>query len=296
MKNSQLDDIAIFVEVAQLGGFRNAAQKLNLGPATVSEAINRLENRIEIRLFERTTRKIALTEAGKLLLEKSAMAIQSLRAATNDLKNREKEISGILRLSAPVTSGPIFLDQTIKEFCKKHPEVMIDLTYEDSKCDLVTSGVDAAIRSNALLDPDTYAVPVGPKLKMVIVGAPNYFEKYGIPTKPDDIVSHNGLCFAFSGHNNIAPWSFTDNGLTLIKMPKTYISANSVSSLIDFAVNGMGITYVYKSLAESFIASGHLTPVLEEYLTPVSKYSINYLTKRHMPAKLRAFIDFAKTP
>ncbi len=294
MKNSQLDDIAIFVEVAQLGGFRNAAERLNLGPATVSEAINRLENRVEVRLFERTTRKIALTEAGKLLLDKSAVAIQSLRTATSDLKIREKEISGTLRLSAPVTSGPIFLDQTIKEFCKQYPEVMIDLIYEDGKCDLVTSGVDAAIRSNALLDPDTYAVPIGPKLTMAIVGAPDYFEKYAPPTQPDDIIGHKGLCFAFPGHNNIAPWSFTDNDLTVIKMPKTYISTNSVSSLLDFAVNGMGITYVYKSLAEPLITSGHLTPVLEEYITPVSKYSINYLTKRHMPAKLRAFINFSK--
>jgi len=295
MKNNHLNDLAVFVEVASCKGFRAAANNLQVAAGSVSEAIQRIENRLGIRLIERTTRKISLTDAGEKLLQRSLPALADLEHALKDLSEEQHNVSGTLRLSAPRSSSPFFLDELIAVFADLYPEVQIHMDYDDSKVDLVTSGVDAAIRSQSLVEKDTHAVQIGPKLTMALVASPNYLKHYGYPQQPSDLAVHQGVLFRFGAHNRFAPWSFIDDKHALYEIsPQPRATVNDLMSLLNFAVSGMGIAYVYRKPAEPFIASGKLVSLFDESIAELPRYTINYLTKRHMPARLRAFIDLAK--
>lgn len=294
MQRTQLSDMAIFVEVARSGGFRAAAARLKLGPGSVSEAVQRFEDRLGVRLFERTTRRIALTSAGEKLFRRSLPAITDLESAVRELDDERDAPSGKLRLSAPRSSGALFLDDLIARYARKHPQVSVEVIYEDRKSDLVSSGLDAAIRSHALLEQDTHAVPVGPSLEMTIVAAPGYLKVRGWPETPADITAHDGICFAFSDGPRLAPWNFEGPEGSFSVMPTPRLVVNELPSLLAFAAAGLGLTYLYAQAAAPLVAAKRLVPLLEGQTSPLHRYTINYLSKRHMPARLRAFIDLAK--
>lgn len=295
MKNTNLNDISVFVEVARANGFRAAAENLNLGVGSVSETIQRIENRLGVRLIERTTRKISLTDAGERLFERSLPALTDLTSALEDVRTDQHTISGTLRLSAPRSSSPFFLDEVIAKFSSAYPDVAIEVMYDDNKVDLVTSGIDAAIRSQTLLERETYALEIGPKIEMALVASPEYLERNGKPKKPADLTHHDGIRFAFNSTNQLAPWSFAQGKKSPSTVtPKPHIIVNDLTSMINFAKAGLGIAYIYRKPIEPLLASGELVTLFDKYVPPLPRYTINFLTKRHMPARLRAFIDLAK--
>lgn len=295
MKNTNLNDLSVFAEVARANGFRAAAENLNLGPGSVSEAIQRIESRLGVRLIERTTRKMSLTSAGEKLFQRTLPALADLESALDDLGEDKGTISGTLRLSAPRSSSPFFLDDVIAKFGAAYPEVGVEVMYDDSKIDLVTSGIDAAIRSQTLLEKETYAVEIGPKLDMALVASPGYLERNGKPKKPTDLTEHDGIRFGFGRADQLAPWSFVEGKKSPYMItPKPRMIVNDLVSMINFAKAGLGAAYVYRKPAEPFIESGELVTLFDRYVPSLPRYSINYLTKRHMPARLRAFIDLAK--
>ncbi|WP_262694443.1 LysR family transcriptional regulator [Kordiimonas aquimaris] len=296
MKNASYDDLVVFAEVARAKGFRAAADNLNLSAGSVSETIQRIEHRLGIRLIERTTRKMSLTNAGVRLFERTLPALADLDSALSDLGEEQGIISGTLRLSAPRSSSPFFLDEVIAKFSAAYPAVNIEVIYDDKKVDLVTSGIDAAIRSQTLLENETHAVQIGPKLDMALVASPAYLERNGTPKKPMDLTNHDSICFAFGRADSLAPWSFAErNKSPYTVTPKPRIIVNDLVSMINFAKAGLGFAYVYRKPIEPFITSGELVTLFDKHIPPLPQYTINYLTKRHMPARLRAFIDLAKT-
>lgn len=294
MQRNQLSDMSIFVEVARANGFRAAADNLKLGAGSVSEAIQRFEDRLGVRLFDRTTRKIALTTLGRQLYERSLPAITDLESAVRELNEAQGVVAGTLKLNAPQSSGPFFLDRLIATFCVAYPEVNVELTYDDEKVDLVASGVDAAIRSQNLLEMDTHAISIGPELKMAIIASPEYLNAHGVPERPEDLVGHDCITFAIGNANRPAPWDFETADGTFAVVPKSRMVVNNLASMIDYAVAGLGLAYVYASPAQPMIAAGQLVCVLESVVPVRPKYTINFLSKRHMPERLRAFIDMAK--
>lgn len=294
MQRSQLSDMTVFVEVARSGGFRAAAARLKLGAGSVSEAVQRFEDRLGVRLFERTTRRIALTAAGETLFRRSLPAITDLEGAVRELDSIRDEVSGTLKLSAPRSGGPLFLNDLVAAYAKAHPQVQVEISYDDRKVDLVTSGIDAAIRSRALLEQGTHALPVGPTLEMAIVASPDYLKRCGTPATPEDVTGHDGICFAFEGQSRLALWNFDGEEGPYSVMPKPRLIVNEVAAILRFAELGLGLAYVYASAAEPLVASKRLVPVLAGRTAPLHRYTINYLSKRHMPARLRAFIDLAK--
>ncbi|MEM8697173.1 MAG: LysR substrate-binding domain-containing protein [Pseudomonadota bacterium] len=294
MERHQLSDVSVFVEVARARGFRAAANVLNLGPGTVSEAVQRLEDRLGVRLFERSTRSIALTPAGQRLYEQSMPAIADLESAVRELEDARDGVSGTLRLNAPRTAGPFFLDKLISDYADKHPEVAVELIYDDSKVDLVASGIDAAIRSATMLEQDSYAMPIGPKLDMSVVASPEYLKRSGVPNAPKDILSHEGICFAFDQTGQLASWNFKGKDGVVTIMPKPRMVTNDLQSALRFAEAGLGLAYVYAEAAKDLIADGRLFSLLEKKTLSLPRYSLNYRSKRHVPARLRAFIDLAK--
>lgn len=295
MKNANLNDISVFAEVVRANGFRAAADSLNLSPGSVSETIQRIEDRLGVRLLERTTRKISLTSVGEKLYERALPALAQLETAVDSIDDDKNSIAGTLRLSAPRSSSPFFLDNLIANYCKAYPEVNVEVIYNDTKVDLVTSGIDAAIRSQNLLENETYAVEIGPRLEMALVASPKYIKKNGEPVNPNELTSHEGILFAFGRADRLAPWSFVEGTKNpSMVTPKPKIIVNDLVSAINFAVEGIGLAYVYRKPVQSFIESGKLITLLDQNVPSLTRYTINYLTKRHMPARLRAFIDMAK--
>lgn len=295
MQRGQLNDMSVFVEVARMGGFRAAAESLQQAPASVSDAVQRFEDRLGVRLFERTTRKISLTTVGEKLFERSLPAISDLEGAIKDLNDIEGAVAGTLRLSAPRSSGTLFLNDLIARFIKAYPDVQVEVIYDDGKVDLVSSGIDATIRSHAMVEQDTHAVPVGPELDFSLLASPVYLDRLGCPETPNDLIYHDGICFAFSNTGGLAPWNFKGKEGIYSVMPKPKLVLNDFDSMLRFAEEGLGLTYIYSFAAASMIKEKKLTPLFEGQIPSLHRYTINYLTKRHMPARLRAFIDLAKS-
>ncbi len=294
MKDANLNDVGVFVEVARANGFRAAAANLNLGVGSVSETIRRLEERLGVRLIERTTRKISLTAAGETLFQRSLPALKDLANALDEVGEEQQVISGTLRLSAPRSSSPFFLDDAISRYSVAYPSVNIEVMYDDNKVDLVTSGIDAAIRSKTLLQSGTYSMEVGPKLEMALVASPAYLQANGTPKKPSDLTAYDGIRFGFNRADRLAPWSFIEGKRSYLVTPKPRMIVNDLVSMINFAKAGLGLAYIYRKPVESLIDSGELVTLFDKSVPPLPHYTINYLTKRHMPARLKAFIDFIK--
>lgn len=295
MQRNQLSDVAIFVEVARQNGFRAAADVLKLQAASVSEAVQRFEDRLGVRLFERSTRSVSLTPIGERLFQRSLPAINELEAAFLDLDEQRDTVSGTLRLSAPYSAGAFFLDDLVARFATENPDVNVELIYDDQKVDLISSQLDAAIRSNTLLEAETHAISVGPNLRMTIVAARGYLDRCGTPQSPQDILEHDGICFSFGGSDQLAPWMFNGNDGFYSVMPKPRMMVNDLRSLVSYAAQGLGLAYVYAEVAAPYVAGDRLVEVMSDQIPSMPRYSLNYLSKKHMTKRLRAFIDLAKT-
>lgn len=294
MKRTELSDLTIFVEVARANGFRAAADTLKLKAGSVSEAIQRFEQRLGVRLFERSTRSVALTPIGERLYARSLPAIRDLEAAVRDLDDQKDAVAGTLRLTAPYSSGPFFLDDLVARYASLYPEVRVELIYDDTKVDLIGEQIDAAIRSNTLLEPDTHAVPVGPKLTMAVVASKDYLANNGTPERPQDVLDHDGICFAFGQADRLAPWEFIGSDGRFNAMPKPRMIVNDLRSLIAYAKAGLGLAYVYADVAAPMVEEGLLVEVLKKHVPQLPRYSLNYRSKKHMTCRLRAFVDLAK--
>lgn len=295
MKYSNLNEIAVFVEVAKAGGFRAAAKTLNMGPGSVSQAIQRLEDRLGVRLFERSTRSVVLTPTGERLFEHSGPAIIDLETALREVNDGSEEVSGSLRLNAPYSAASFFLNDLLAKFSIQFPKVLLEVSYSDDKVDLVTGSVDAAVRDQNLVDLDTYALPIGPKLEMSVVASAEYLANNGTPKNPSDLSGHDCICYAFSGTEMLAPWIFESKNGRYEVVPNVRIIVNDMPSMIPIAKKGIGIAYVYKEIAIESIKNKQLISLFPNQLPILPPYSLNYRTKRNMPKTLRAFIDFVRS-
>ncbi|MEM8958761.1 MAG: LysR family transcriptional regulator [Pseudomonadota bacterium] len=294
MQRNQLSDVSIFVEVARQNGFRAAADVLKLRAASVSEAVQRFEDRLGVRLLERSTRTVSLTPIGERLFERSLPAINDLEAALLDLDAHRDTVSGTLRLTAPYSAGSFFLDNLVARFAAEYPEVTVEVIFDDRKVDLISSKVDAAIRSKTLLEAETHAIPVGPSLRMTIVAAQDYLDRRGTPQSPEDILDHDGVCFSFGGSDQLAPWLFQGDDGPYSVMPKPRMVANDLRSLLSYAARGLGLAYIYAEVAAPFTAADELVEVMSDQMPSMPRFSLNYRSKKHMTKRLRAFIDLAK--
>ncbi len=294
MRKNKINDIAIFVEVAKTGGFRAAARGLDLQPSSISQAIKRLENELETNLLKRTTRSIALTEAGQLLYRSCSPAIDAIERASMGIRHH-KNLKHKIKISATTSSSRLFLDSLISEYCLKYPDVNIEVIYEDKKIDLINSDFDLAIRSKSLLDDGTFAVSVGPKLKMSLVAAPSYIKNHGKPKNPNDLVNHQCLCFKITSSNILAPWMFTGKKGEYTITPQSKIIANDIDSILSFALSGLGVAYVFSRLVADYVNNGTLVSFFDKELVKLPQFSINYVNKVNMPDHIREFIDMAKT-
>lgn len=285
-------DVAVFVRVVELGSFTKAADALEISKAAVSKYVNRLEQRLDARLLHRTTRRLALTEAGQALYSRSAAALAELSEAENDVAQLTGKPRGLLRVTAPTYFGSATLAPRIKEFRARYPEVTLDLDLSDRLVDLVKERFDVAIRISALHDSSLVAMRLAP-CPTALVGSPAYFRRHGTPRTPADLSTHENLGYSIIRTPNELRFR-TPKGRSVTVTVRSTIRCNNDFALKQFALDGLGLAYFPRFFVEGELASGKLVQALADYPGPELSINAIYETRRHLLPKVRAFLDFLK--
>ncbi|WP_445364383.1 LysR family transcriptional regulator [Microbulbifer sp. ANSA003] len=282
--------IPIFVTVAETGGFSPAAKLLGISKSAVSKRITQLELQLGVKLLHRTTRKLSLTEAGEHFYEHARIAYKSAKDAQDAVLQLQGEPRGRLRINAPMSFGRLHLAPLIPVFMKRYPEISIDMVLDDKVVDLVGEGFDIAIRGGDLPDTSLIARKLAP-LKSVLCASPSYLKEFGEPTELEQLSAHNCLVFTYS--RDVKEWGFIkDNHLHTIEVKGNY-QVNNSEALREALLQGVGIGRLPTFVAGPDIEAGKLTPLFEEYQMPAKSIYAVFPERQFMPAKVRAFIDFA---
>ncbi|MFL9879589.1 LysR substrate-binding domain-containing protein [Herbaspirillum rhizosphaerae] len=289
-------DLSTFALVVQHQGFRQAGRASGQSASALSEAVRRLENKLGIRLLLRTTRSVTPTEAGALLLSRLKPALDEVANALDVLNELRDRPRGTLRLNVPVSAARFFLQPMVNEFLSAYPEIMLELVVDNNFVDFVASGCDAGIRYGEKLEQDMIAVPIGPRTqRFAVAAAPSYLARRGIPEHPRDLLQHACLRGKFLS-GAIYPWEFECDGQTLTVEPTgPLIVTPTVADLaVSAAVAGHGLIYLFEEWLEPYISAGQLQPVLQDWWLSFPGPFLYYSGRRHLPAPLRAFIDFVQ--
>jgi DNA-binding transcriptional LysR family regulator len=288
VRTSDFERLKVFAAVAERGSFVKAAGALGLSTSSVSQSVRALEDRLGLRLLNRTTRSVALTEAGARLLARAAPALTELDAAFEDLNAFRSEPAGALKLSVSTLSLSLVVAPMVARFLAAHPAIRVELSLSDS-ADL-DAGMDAGVRNLAVIPQDMVAVRVSEPSRFLAVASPRYLAAHGTPRRPTDLAGHN--CIQFRAKSGLYPWTFVEDGRRLEAKVSGSLVTDDGHLLLRAAAEGVGVAYVVETHAASCLASGALEPLLEDYAAPFPGFFLYYPSRRHMPAPLKLFAQF----
>ncbi|ABA75017.1 LysR family transcriptional regulator [Pseudomonas fluorescens] len=293
MKTPSTADLPIFLCIAQHLNFSRAAVDLGLTPSALSHSLRALENRLGVRLFNRTTRSVALTEAGERLYARLKPAFRDIDDALEDLNHFRDKPSGNLRITAGRQACELVLLPIASEFLKIYPDIRLEVVESDALLDIVASGFDAGVRFGNRLEADMVSMPIGPNLRSVVVGAPGFFERHPAPQKPEDLHALPCIRHRFPS-GSMYRWEFERGGIEQEIEINGPLTLGDVSLMIGPALQGLGLAYVFENMAREHLASGRLVQVLADWCPYYPGLHLYYPSRRHVPAPLKAFIDFAR--
>ncbi len=285
----KLAEMTAFTEVARLGSFSAAARDLGLSPSAVSKLITRMENRLGSRLFNRTTRKLQLTESGEQFLERCLTILEQVEAAEEQLSGSQKQPAGQLVVSCSPGFARHRLLPLTQQFLLCYPGIRLKLLLSGKQADIISEGIDVAIRLGQLSDSSLMARKLG-QSKRIICASPTYLKANGTPQTPGDLNSHNCLTTSTSEQFNQWPLA-ARQGKTVFKVTGNFIT-DTVDALHQMAIAGLGIVRLSEFMIGEDIASGRLIPLLEEYNQEMQQIHAIYAHRRYVPGKVRVFIDF----
>ncbi|SEQ78700.1 DNA-binding transcriptional regulator, LysR family [Nitrosomonas sp. Nm51] len=282
----------IFARVVESGSFAEAARRMRISRSAVSKAISKLEKSLGAQLLNRSTRVLSLTEAGAVLAEHSAHILDEAEQAERVVNSLQAEPRGMLKVSASVAFGTLHVAPALADFLSRYPEIRIDLTITDRPVDLIGEGYDVIIRVTNEPDLNLVARKLAP-VRRKLCATPQYFEKNGVPQTPEDLIRHNCLDYTLSGEQGY--WNFTGpEGVIAVPVSGT-LRINDDDALSQAVLGGLGIALLPTFTVGKDLQSSKLQAVLSEYI-PVERYVYAcYLPSRHVPAKVRSFIEFLLT-
>jgi len=283
------------VAVAAHRNFRAAAAELGLSPSALSHAISSLEQRLGVRLFNRTTRSVSLTEAGREFVDRVRPALSDLSDAMEITNKFRQKPRGTLRLNTSEGSARLFLMPVVARFIAAYPDMHVDIITDGKLVDIVAGGFDAGIRLFETVPQDMIAIPCGPPEQFVIVASPEYLEKCGkpIPKNPADLAAHACLRLRLPS-GKIYRWEFEKRDQQIEIDVTGPITLDSSNMIVEAAIAGCGIAYVTRHQAAPYLQSGELTQMMHDWTPPFPGLCLYYPGHRHVPAGLRAFIDVLK--
>lgn len=292
MQRSDLALLAVFEAVARKGGFRAAAGDLGLSPAATSEAVSRLEAAVGTRLLARTTRSVAPTPAGALLLRRLSGSLRDIAAAMEEASLEGGRVSGVLRLAAARSTATLALAPLLPGFLAAHPGVEVEVDVDEQLIDIVARGLDAGLRFGEALDADMTSVPIGTPQRGVVVGSPDYFQGRPVPLSPADLANH--VCLGRRMPSGaLYAWEFERDGRAVTAAPRGPLVASDDALLLDAARAGVGLAWCFEAMAARDLAEGRLVNVLADWLPPFDELRLYYPGRAGVRPVLRAFIDYA---
>jgi DNA-binding transcriptional LysR family regulator len=291
MERIDLDALEAFAAIARHGNFRRAALARGVSPSTLSETLRNLEARLGVRLLNRTTRSVAVTEAGAALLKTLEPALSDIGEALRELRSSQASPSGTLRINAPEPAVELVVAPLVAEFLAANPAVRLEVVGETGFVDIVARGFDAGVRWGEHLAQDMVAVPMGGPQRYVVAAAPSVIARHGRPAHPKDLLGKPCLQIHFPS-GAMPPWEFERNGEVVRISPDGPLAANNADLLIRAALDGLGFVSTFDGYLAPYLASGQLVSVLDDWSEPFPGPFLYYPSRRQAPAPLRAFVDF----
>ena len=293
MARGTLTELEAVLTVARLGKFRAAALELGVSTTALSNAVGKLERGLGVRLFNRTTRSVSLTEAGQRFVEQVAPAVRDIHEAMDLARAQQSTPSGTLRINAFPTAAREIFSWLILPFLRAHPQVHIDIVTEGRLVDIVAGGFDFGVRSADLVPADMIAVPLGVARRNVVVAEPSYLQARGTPKVPQDLAEHSCLRVRLP-NGAIFRWPFEKDGQSVLIDVEGAITLDEASLARTAALASFGLTLAMESDVRDDIEAGRLVRVLEDWTPTLSPLSLYYPSRRNPTAAFRAFIDFAR--
>ncbi|WP_375738672.1 LysR family transcriptional regulator [Pseudomonas boanensis] len=293
MKPVSAADLSIFLSIASHLSFSRAAIELSLSPSALSHALRNLEERLGVRLFNRTTRSVALTEAGERLYRRIRPAFRDIDDALDDLNQFRDTPFGTLRISAGRSAAELVLLPLVNRFLAAYPDVSIEVSADDALVDVVSTGFDAGVRFGERLEADMVSLPIGPALRSVVVGAPALFQRYPMPKNPQDLHAVPCIRHRFPS-GSLYRWEFERDGQQLEIEVDGPLTLGDVGLMVAPALQGTGLAYVFEDMVKELIADGKLVQVLDDWCPYYPGLHLYYPSRRQVPAVLKAFIEFTR--
>jgi DNA-binding transcriptional LysR family regulator len=291
LSGSDYNQLRAFVAVGEHLSFSRAAEVLGVSPSALSQLVRGFEERVGIRLLNRTTRSVALTEAGVTLLQRVRPAVSELGAAIGQVRRTRERPSGTVRVLAFRSAAKRYLDPILADFASRYPDVVLDITLDDEVVDVVAGGFDAALRIGEVIERDMVAVRLGPDLKQIAVATPGYLGKHGKPAHPRDLVDHRCIRWRWTGHATPYAWEFFENGSWYSVTVDGPLIFSDKEMALRATLQGIGIGFAVEDTVAEHIATGRLVPLLEEWSATFPGMFLCYPQQRQMAPALRAFID-----
>ena len=288
-----LAELEAITAVARHGGFRAAARELGMSSSALSHAVAALEERLSVRIFNRTTRSVALSEAGERFVADVAPALAAIDRAIEDAGMSAGTVSGTLRLNMAPGAARMLLVPLILEYGRRYPNVDVEIVTDNALVDVIGKGFDAGVRLVEVVPADMVAIPILPTIRSLVVGSPGYFSNRSHPIVPSDLLKHRCIR-ARMASGRLYRWEFERRGqAVLIDAPGSLI-LDASDLMLSAALEGAGLAYISEPSVAAHIASGDLIPVLQGWSPPYPGLSLYFAQRRQMPARLRALIDLIR--
>ncbi|MES1176188.1 MAG: LysR family transcriptional regulator [Myxococcales bacterium] len=289
----EFDGMTVFVRVAEKRSFSAAASDLGVSGSAVSQTVQQLEQRLGVRLLQRSTRSVGLTEAGERLYASVAPAFTEIRGAVEALNELRERPAGTVRMTLARGAGPLIYD-ALSDFSAEFPEVKLELCFDDGLTDIVAEGLDAGVRLGEVLDKDMVAVDVTGPQRMAVLGSPAYFGRHPKPKHPRDLLHHECVGYRRTSNSALYHWEFDEAGKDFEIALTPRIVSNDLEHMRHSALRGLGLVFLFEDLVRSELHSGALVRVLKEFCSPFPGFFLYYPSRAYTPLKLRVLADFLR--
>lgn len=286
--------LPLFELVARVGSFTAAADRLGISPSAVSQGIRALEQRIGVRLFNRTSRRVSLSEAGQDLLAAVAPSLERIDAALQEAGARGRGPSGLLRINLPRVVAEMYVLPRLATFSSRYPDVRVELFTDDRLVDVVRDGFDAGIRLGCKLARDMVSLPIGPEQRRIVVASPDYLRRHGAPRSPGDLAGHDCLRYRLPGSGRLEAWQFEVDGRPVDVEVEGRMIFSDDAFLREAACSGFGLAQKFADSVRAELADGRLVQVLDGCVHRCGAFHVYYPSRRQLPPKLRVFIEFLR--
>ena len=290
---ASLTELEAIAAVARHGGFRAAARELGMSSSALSHAVAALEERLSVRIFNRTTRSVTLSDAGERFVAEVAPALVAIDRAIENAGLSSGTISGTLRLNMAPGAARILLTPLILEYGRRYPDVEIEIVTDNALVDVIGKGFDAGIRIAEAVPTDMVAIPIIPTLRSLVVGSPAYFSNRPYPLVPGDLLRHRCIR-ARMASGKLYRWEFERHGQSILVDAPGSLTLDASDLMLSAALEGAGLAYISEASVAGHIAAGNLIAVLEDWSPPYPGLSLYFAQRRQMPARLRALIELIR--